>query len=89
MPSETTVVVEVPMTMRIAVSFPEGASCDPKTDAAALADWAAHKLSHVTHAQIDACNEINRLFPHGAGVIADADAEVCCSAEMGCAKVAA
>ncbi|CAH2599199.1 conserved protein of unknown function [Rhodovastum atsumiense] len=76
MTDDTTVVVELPMTMRISVTFPDGLPGNPQADAAALADWAARKLSHVSHAQIDACNELNRLFPHGRGVVATVDAQV-------------
>jgi hypothetical protein len=70
-----TVVVEVPMTMRISVQFPAGA---PRAAGAAaeLAEWAAQRLAHVSHSQIDACNELNRLFPHHPGVVAEVEGRV-------------
>ncbi len=74
--NDSTVVIELPMTLRVCVAFPDGAPRDPQAEATALAGWVAGKLSHVSHAQINACNELNRLFPHGAGVVTDVDARV-------------
>ena len=34
----------------------------------------AGKVLHVSHAQISACNELNRLSPHGAGVVTGVEA---------------
>jgi hypothetical protein len=76
MANDTTVVVELPMTLRVSVAFPDGAPRNPQADAAALADWAARKLSHISHDQINACNELNRLFPHGTGMVASVDAQL-------------
>lgn len=76
MPTENTVTVELPMTLRVCVDFPNGAPRDPQAEAAVLAGWVANKLSHVSHAQIDACNELNRLFPHGTGVVTDVNAQL-------------
>jgi len=76
MPNTNTVVVELPMTLRVSVGFPDGEPRDPQAEATALAGWVAGKLSHVSHAQINACNELNRLFPHGSGVITDVDAQL-------------
>ena len=70
------VMVEVPMTLRVSVAFPTTTPSDPQAAAAALADWIAGRLIHISHAQIDACNEMNRLFPHGAGVVTDVNTEV-------------
>jgi len=73
MSTDTTVVIELPMTLRVSVDFPDGAPRDPQAEAAALAGWAASKLSH---AQINACNELNRLFPHGMGVVTNVDTDI-------------
>ena len=75
MSNDTTVVVELPMTLRVSITFAEPAPADRQA-AAALADWVAGRLTHVSHAQIDACNEMNRLFPHGAGVVTAVDARL-------------
>ena len=75
MPNDNTVVVELPMTLRVSIAFPDGSPRNPQAEASALAGWAATKLSHVSHDQINACNELNRLFPHGAGVVTSVDAE--------------
>jgi hypothetical protein len=76
MANDSTVVVEVPMTLRVSVAFPDQAPNDPQAAATALAGWIADRLIHISHAQIDACNELNRLFPHGVGVVTDVDARV-------------
>ena len=76
MQNDSTVVVELPMTLRVSVTFPDGEPRNKQAEAAALAGWVAGKVSHVSHAQIDACNELNRLFPHGAGVVTEVDAQV-------------
>jgi len=76
MPNDSTVVVEVPMTLRVSITFAGPAPADPQAAAAALASWAANQLTHVSHAQIDACNELNRLFPHGAGVVTAVNAQL-------------
>ncbi len=76
MSNDNTVVVEVPMTLRVSVAFPDQAPTDPETAATALAGWMAGRLSHISHAQIDACNEMNRLFPHGEGVVTDVDTRI-------------
>ena len=76
MPNDDTVVIELPMTLRVSVAFPDGTPRDPQAEATALAGWVAGKLSHVSHAQINACNELNRLFPHGTGVVTDVYAKV-------------
>lgn len=76
MPNEMSVVVELPMTLRVCIAFPDGAPRDAQAEATTLANWIAGKLGHVSHAQIDACNEVNRLFPHGAGVVTSVDAQV-------------
>ncbi len=75
MPNDHTVVVELPMTLRVSIAFPAGTPRNPLAEASALAGWAASKLSHISHAQIDACNEVNRLFPHGTGLVTSVDAE--------------
>ena len=80
MPNDNTVVVELPMTLRVSVAFPDGTPRNPQAEASALAGWAASKLSHVSHAQINACNELNRLFPHATGVVTDVDARVSAAA---------
>ena len=86
MPNDNVVVVELPMTLRVSIAFPDGAPRNPQAEASALASWAASKLSHVSHAQIDACNELNRLFPHGAGLVTGVDAEIHASALLQAAE---
>lgn len=65
-----TVVVEVPVTLRIAVAFPDGAPADARQVARELAGEAARRLTHVSEPQLRAFNEVNRLHPHGEGVVA-------------------
>lgn len=65
-----TVVVEVPVTLRVAVAFPDGAPADACQAARDLADEAARRLTHVSEPQLRAFNEVNRLHPHGEGVVA-------------------
>jgi len=75
MPNNT-VVIEVPMTLRVSVAFPDPAPSDRQAAASTLAGWMADRLVHISHAQIDACNELNRLFPHGVGVVTDVTVRV-------------
>ncbi|MCR6629861.1 MAG: hypothetical protein NVV74_07290 [Magnetospirillum sp.] len=65
-----TVVVEVPVTLRIAVAFPDGAPADARQAATELASEAARRLTHVSAPRLRAFNEVNRLHPHGEGVLA-------------------
>ena len=76
MPNNHTVMIDVPMTLRVSVAFPDPAPSDPQAAASTLAGWMADRLVHVSHAQIDACNELNRLFPHGDGVVTDVAVQV-------------
>jgi hypothetical protein len=75
MPNNT-VVIEVPMTLRVSVAFSDPAPSDQQAAASTLAGWMADRLVHISHAQIDACNELNRLFPHGVGVVTGVDVRV-------------
>lgn len=68
--ADQTVVVEVPVTLRIAVAFPGGAPADPRQAARELAAEATRRLTHVGEAQLRAFNEVNRLHPHGEGILA-------------------
>ncbi|MBC7907896.1 MAG: hypothetical protein H7Y60_14295 [Rhodospirillaceae bacterium] len=57
------------MTLRVEVSFPEGEPNDKLQSAKSLAVFAANGLTHVSTAQIQAFNKINRLHPFGAGEV--------------------
>jgi hypothetical protein len=72
-----TVVVEVPVTLRIAVAFPAGAPADVRQAARELAGEAVRRLTHVSEPQLRAFNEVNRLHPHGEGVLTSVE----CSAQ--------
>jgi hypothetical protein len=74
MSNDNSVMVEVPVTVRVSVAFPGQAPPDPQAAAKQLVDWFAGKVLHVSHAQISACNELNRLSPHGAGVVTGVEA---------------
>lgn len=74
--SADTVVVEVPVTLRIAVAFPEGTPSDPRQAARQLAAEAAKSLTHVSQPQLRAFNEVNRLHPHGTGVLQSVESQL-------------
>jgi len=76
MKNENALVVEVPVTLKIAVRVPQGDNGDAKGVARALAQHAAHSLSHVSHARLDAFNETNRVHPHAAGEVTAVEAQV-------------
>jgi hypothetical protein len=76
MSNESTVVVELPITLSVSVDFPQGLPKDAEAQAATLATWVAEKLGHVSHDQINAVVELNRVFPHGTGVVAAIDTHV-------------
>jgi hypothetical protein len=76
MPENGTVTVELPVTMRVSVAFPGEVPADKQAAAKVLADWFAGRVLHVSHAQLDACNELNRLWHHGTGVVTDVEAAV-------------
>lgn len=56
-------IIEVPVTLRIEVSVPDAAT------AAAFATMAAEHFAHVSHAEIAAFNEANRVHPNGTGTV--------------------
>ena len=62
-------IVDVPVTLSISVSFPEGQPADAQGATVAIAALAAEHFAHVSHARIAAFNEVNRIHPHGSGVI--------------------
>jgi hypothetical protein len=62
--------------MRVSVAFPGEVPADAQAAAATLAEWFAGRVLHVSHAQLDACNELNHLFQHGTGVVTGVDAAV-------------
>ncbi|HYG88510.1 MAG TPA: hypothetical protein VD978_19885 [Azospirillum sp.] len=62
-------IVDVPVTLHIAVSFPEGQPIDAQGAAAAIAAHAAEHFAHVSQVRIAAFNEVNRIHPYGAGII--------------------
>ncbi|WP_448192309.1 hypothetical protein [Azospirillum sp. sgz301742] len=68
--SPKTVTVAVPVTLHVTVSLPAGSP----GNAEAVALCAAEHFAHVSHAQISAFNEVNRIHPQAAGTV---DAVVC------------
>ncbi|MGQ9371838.1 hypothetical protein [Azospirillum sp. A39] len=70
------VTVDVPVTLRITVSFADAAPADQHGAAAAVAAEAAASFSHVTEARIAAFNEVHRLHPHGPGTVEAVAADV-------------
>jgi hypothetical protein len=70
MSNPSTIVVELPITLSVSVDFPQGLPKDADAQAAVLATWVAEKLGHVSHDRINAVTELNRVFPHGTGVVA-------------------
>jgi hypothetical protein len=76
MSKDSTIVVELPITLSVSVDFPQGLPKDAEAQAATLATWVAGKLGHVSHDQINAVIELNRVFPHGSGVVAAVDTRV-------------
>lgn len=56
-----TVVLEVPVTMRVTIAFPQAPSGDARAEAQALAADAARSFAHVSAARLHAFNEVNRL----------------------------
>lgn len=74
MSKSDTVVVEVPVTLRIAVAFPDGSPADPAVAAKKLAEQAAKSLTHVSHPQLCAFNEVNRVHPFASGVLESVEA---------------
>lgn len=68
-----TIVVEIPMVMRIEVAFPDGEPRQRELAAQQLAVSAAKSLAHVSAAQISAFNEVNRLHPSGLGEVRSVD----------------
>ena len=73
MPNDNSIMVEVPVTLRVSVAFPGQPPPDAQAAAKQLAVWFAGRALHVSHAQIAACNELNRLSPHGAGQVTAAN----------------
>jgi hypothetical protein len=55
------VVVDVPVTLRVAVSVPEGQPDDIGQAARQLASAAVESFGHVSHDRIRAFNEVNRV----------------------------
>ena len=76
MPDNGTVTVELPVTLKVSVAFPGEAPADKQAAAKDLANWFAGKVLHVSHAKLDACNEVNRVHPHAKGVVTAVDAVI-------------
>lgn len=71
-----TVVVEVPVTLRIAVGFPEGVPADADHAARALAAEAAKSITHMSQPRLRAFNEVHRIHPVGEGVLESVESEL-------------
>jgi hypothetical protein len=69
------VTVELPVTLRVSIELPDQVS-SVEQGAKPLAVWFASKVLHVSHAQMDACNELNRVFHHAQGIVTDMEAEL-------------
>ena len=67
-----TVTVAVPVTLHVTVSVPAGAAVDAET----VAVCAAEHFAHVSHAEIAAFNEVNRVHPQAAGIVESVTAAV-------------
>jgi len=63
------ITVTVPATFRISVAVPGSNRADQRVIAEAIAACAAEHFAHVSEAQIRAFNEVNRIHPHGVGMI--------------------
>ena len=63
------VTVTVPVTFQISVEVPASSGVKQRMMAEAIAAYAAEHFAHVSQAQIHAFNEVNRIHPHGTGVI--------------------
>ncbi|WP_448204279.1 hypothetical protein [Azospirillum sp. sgz302134] len=63
-----TVTVAVPVTLYVTVALPDGAPASQLT-AEAVALNAAEHFAHVSHAEISAFNEVNRVHPLAAGTV--------------------
>lgn len=68
-PALQTVTVAIPVTLHVTVSFPNGAPTNAQAAAEAVAVCAAEHFAHVSHAQISAFNEVNRIHPQAAGAV--------------------
>ncbi|HYG90505.1 MAG TPA: hypothetical protein VD978_30080 [Azospirillum sp.] len=60
-----TVTVAVPVILHVTVRVPSGAA----VDAEAIATCAAEHFAHVSHAEIAAFNEVNRIHPEAPGAV--------------------
>ncbi len=63
------VVVDVPVTLRITIGFPDGLPIDAARAAVVLACQAADRLGYVSQERIRAFNAMNRLDHFTPGVI--------------------
>lgn len=68
-----TFTVAVPVTLHVTVSLPAGVA----TDAETVAAFAAEHFAHVSHAEISAFNEVNRVHPQAAGSVIAVASTVC------------
>ncbi|PWC41449.1 hypothetical protein [Azospirillum sp. TSO22-1] len=69
MSASNIVTVTVPVAFQISVEVPANSGANQRVLAEALAAYAAEHFAHVSQAQIHAFNEVNRIHPHGTGVI--------------------
>lgn len=63
------VVVEIPVTLRVAVTFPEGAPPDPRRAAEQLARQATESFTHISASRIQAFNAVNRIHAFASGEV--------------------
>ncbi|MCR6633033.1 MAG: hypothetical protein NVV74_24970 [Magnetospirillum sp.] len=70
-------VIEVPVTLCIAVSFPDGVPADGRTAAEDLARQAAQRLTHVSGSRLRAFNAVNKIHAQGRGEVRSVVAAPC------------
>lgn len=56
-----TIVLEIPISLRVTVAVPQALSGNARAEAASLAAEAARSFTHVSAARLNAFNEVNRL----------------------------
>jgi len=64
-----TVTIAVPVTLHVTVAFPNSTPLNPQAAAEAVAACAAEHFAHVSHAEISAFNEVNRVHPQAVGTV--------------------
>lgn len=64
-----TMLIEVPVTLRIAVAFPDGEPADRRQAAEHLAQQAARRLTRVSDQRLKAFNAVNKIHDLGDGEI--------------------